>query len=90
MKVDDILARRKELAAKLKGSKPSRAKTTLLKLLKMHSNELLYASANAWIKKRYGVKIGDEIPASLLPDADDPDEFFQWLTNSLKRNIGKY
>jgi hypothetical protein len=88
--IDNFLYDRRSLALKLKDVKLSPARTILINILLSSNLNILQAITDKWFKLKYGVKpLGSTlyIPICLLPKYDDSDEFFNWLSNNLKKSI---
>ena len=90
--IDDILFDKRSVILRLMKVKKSPARDKLTSILKSSNEDTIIATVNAWCRQYYCidydlVSCSISIPDQLAPEINDPDEFFQWVTNSLKKSI---
>ena len=87
--ISSLLFDKSALSLKLKGMKPSKSRDLLVELLNMSNEQLIQAMVNGWFADNYGTSFkGKKLPKKLMPKIIDPNEFFQFTTDCLKKSIG--
>jgi hypothetical protein len=87
MILSDFLFNREFIIDEVSKLSRSPARTKIIDLIKMTNQELITATFNTWLNKQYSTELTPTVPKMLVPDIQDPNEFFQFITDNLKKSI---
>jgi len=81
---------RRSVIEKLARVPKSPARTRLINILRMSNQDIIIALYDSWCERQYGVRPLESetrLPDRLIPDTECPEEFFQFLSDALKKSI---